>query len=284
MINNILTRHTRILFLTLSIVACQDDYMAEHNESIVVEGWIESGEFPVVIVTRSAPVSDKSININQLYDYVVKWAVVSISCGDTTVTLTGKYDNRYFPPFIYTTGNLRGEELKTYTLNIDYKEYHVQAISTIPQAPRIDSLTVGATADNDSTPTLSVCFHDQYKSDNYYQIFVKKGSNSRQYLASYLGCINNTSTPQNHIIPVHQAHQFGNKHYTPYFTSGDTVSVKLARIDRQSYIFWSEYENAITLSGNMMFPYTTNIPSNIVGGLGYWCGMGIDTRHTIITK
>lgn len=59
-------------------------------------------------------------------------------------------------------------------------------------------------------------------------------------------------------------------------------NVKLAQVDEQSYNFWSEYDKNIILGGSMLFPKSTNLPSNVEGAIGYWCGMGSTTRTLII--
>lgn len=59
-------------------------------------------------------------------------------------------------------------------------------------------------------------------------------------------------------------------------------NVKLAQVDEQSYNFWSEYDKNIILGGSTLFPKTTNLPSNVEGAIGYWCGMGSTTRTLII--
>lgn len=72
------------------------------------------------------------------------------------------------------------------------------------------------------------------------------------------------------------------KHYQPYFAVGDTIFVKLAQVDNRSYAFWSDYDKSLTLSNNMMYPKSTNLPSNIEGAIGYWCGMGSSTQSIVI--
>lgn len=66
---------------------------------LVVEGWIEDGGFPIVLLTRSMPVNEEYLDPDTLNDYLVKWAKVSVTDGNDTVVLTGKYDKGYFPPF-----------------------------------------------------------------------------------------------------------------------------------------------------------------------------------------
>ena len=67
---------------------------------IVVEGWIEDGGFPVVMVTTSVPVSSEYEKWDSLEDHLVRWAKVTVSDGENEVVLTGKMDRNYFPPYI----------------------------------------------------------------------------------------------------------------------------------------------------------------------------------------
>lgn len=270
--------------LMFVLVSCEDDYYTEsgYQTSLVVEGWIEDGEFPVVILTRSVPIMTEAIAIDSLWGYVVRWATVTVSCGDSSVVLTGKYDDRYFPPYIYTTGRMRGESGKVYSLNVAYKEFHAEGKTYIPESKPLDSLRIDKVADNDTLYTITACFTDNTEEKNYYQFFVRTGNYSRQFLAAYLGSVNDNVLTGYTEVPIYQGHQFGKKKYTPYFVSGDTVAVKLAHLDSQSYSFWNEYNKALSLKDNMMFPKSTNLPSNINGGIGYWCGYGITTAYTII--
>lgn len=273
-----------IILLTFMLVACEDDNHSAHEyrPSLVVEGWIENGEFPVVILTRSVPIMEEAVPIDNLWEYVVRWATVTVSCGDSSVVLTGKYDSRYFPPYIYTTGRMRGESGKTYSLKIDYKEFQAEGKTYIPEPKLLDSLRIDKVAGNDTLYSMTACFTDDVAERNYYQFFIKTGNQSRQFLAAYLGSVNDHVLTGYTEVPIHQGHQFGKKDYTPYFVSGDTVAVKFAHLDSLSYSFWSEYDKAISLNNNMMFPKSTNLPSNIHGGIGYWCGYGITTTYVII--
>ena len=75
---------------------------------LVVEGWIDEGGFPVVILSETVPISDIYADVNTLNDRVIKWAKVSIDDGENEVILTGKNSPSYFPPYIYTTSRMRG--------------------------------------------------------------------------------------------------------------------------------------------------------------------------------
>lgn len=128
-----------LIFLPLIIVAylassCREDIELVGNDTqLVVEGWIEDGNFPIVLLTKSFAPNKDNLSENDLLKYLIRWAKVTVSDGDESVVLTGKFDSRYFPPYIYTTTHLRGQAGKTYTLTVDYGEFQASAITTIPE-------------------------------------------------------------------------------------------------------------------------------------------------------
>lgn len=69
-------RHILLILSTLAITfllsKCDDNYFADSRSSIIVEGWIEDGEFPVVFLTKSLPVSEKDTPIDDLSAYLIK--------------------------------------------------------------------------------------------------------------------------------------------------------------------------------------------------------------------
>ena len=271
-----------VLFTLFCLTGCDDGYMASYQSEVVVEGWIENEGFPVVMLTRSLPVMEDKVEVGNLYDYILRWAVVRVSCEDRSVVLTGKYDERYFPPYIYTTSHMKGEVGKTYTLTVDDRDIHAEATTSILPPPSFDSIRIDKVSESDTLCALMACFADPKDEQNYYQLWVKTGGDSRQFLAAYLGSISDHSLNGYAETPVNQGHRFRYKHYTPYFTVGDTVAVKLAQVDSLSHQYWSEYDKSITLSNNMMFPKSTNLPTNIRGGIGYWCGMGSTVKQVVI--
>ena len=109
-----------IIFSTiLSIVSCNELILEPNPQKLVVEGWIEDDGFPVVILTKTLPVSNLEIPIDSLGNYVARWARVEVSDGNESVVLTGMQDLKSFSGYIYTTSELRGKPGKTYTLTVD---------------------------------------------------------------------------------------------------------------------------------------------------------------------
>lgn len=276
--------HTLLLLALLDLTACHedDDYLPDYHSEMVVEGWIEEGGFPVVMVSCTYPVTERNTEKDDLADYVLHWARVSVTCEGREVLLTGMRDDRYFPPYIYTTSELRGEAGKQYTLTVDYRNMHAHATTSVLPAPQLDGLRSEPVPGERKLRSVTATFTDPAEERNFYQIFVKKGKDTRQYQAAYLGSVDDRSLSGQSEHGVHYGRTFKDKDYTPYFSKGDTVYVKLAQVDEQSYNFWSEYDKNIILGASMLFPKSTNLPSNVEGAIGYWCGMGSTTRTLII--
>ena len=269
--------------LSALLLSCSGDYLPEQNDELVVEGWIEDNGFPVVILTKNINISNKYQSLDSLSSCIVRWAKVTVSDGEKSVVLTGRYMKGYTPPYIYTTSHYRGEAGKTYQLTVEYGDFHATATTTIPNTQKIDELTVERCAQSDTLYQISLRYNDDEPEQNYYQIFTRVGGRDvRQYLAAYLGTIDNRVVKPKTKIPVYRGRDINTLDYTPYYTINDTVAVKFAHIDRTSYNFWYDYTRNLTTAGNMFFATAASLRSNIIGGTGYWCGMGSDIKYVAI--
>lgn len=269
--------------LSALLLSCSGDYLPEQNDELVVEGWIEDNGFPVVILTKNINISNKYQSLDSLSSCIVRWAKVTVSDGEKSVVLTGRYMKGYTPPYIYTTSHFRGEAGKTYLLTVEYGDFHATATTTIPNTQKIDELTVERCAQSDTLYQISLRYNDDEAEQNYYQIFTRVGGRDvRQYLAAYLGTIDNRVVKPKTKIPVYRGRDINTLDYTPYYTINDTVAVKFAHIDSTSYNFWYDYTRNLTTAGNMFFATAASLRSNIIGGTGYWCGMGSDIKYVAI--
>lgn len=269
--------------LSALLLSCSGDYLPEQDDELVVEGWIEDNGFPVVVLTKNINISNKYQSLDSLSSCIVRWAKVTVSDGEKSVVLTGRYTKGYTPPYIYTTSHFRGEAGKTYQLTVEYGDFHATATTTIPKTQKIDELTVERCAQSDTLYQISLRYNDDEAEQNYYQIFTRVGGrNVRQYLAAYLGTIDSRVVKPKTTIPVYRGRDINTLDYTPYYTINDTVAVKFAHIDRTSYNFWYDYTRNLTTAGNMFFATAASLRSNIIGGTGYWCGMGSDIKYVAI--
>ncbi len=262
------------------LMGCSDDYGVEQTKpALVVEGWIENGEPPVVLITTTLPITSEYQSIEDYQEFLVKWAKVTVSDGENSVVLTGKIDKRYYPPYVYTTGYMIGQEGKTYHLTVEYDNYYATAITTIPKAPQIDSFKVERVEGSDSLHYIKACFTDNPNEKNYYQFFVREGTQSRQFIGSYLGSIDDVVLDGPTEVPVYRGHQLIGDRYIPYFSDRELLTIKFAQVDECSFHFWDDYLKDQNLSTNMFFSSPLGVRTNVQGGIGYWCGYGCSTYY-----
>ena len=264
-----------VLAFAIVILTGCNEQLTTTSSGLVVEGWIDDGGFPVVYVTSTIPTSNEYQNIDSIGNYVIKWAKVSVSDGDTTVILTGKVDRSYFPNYIYTTSWLRGKAGKSYTLTVDYKDFHASAVTTIPERVAIDSFTVEKCSISDSLYQINAFFTDPPTEQNYYQFFTKRLDKDKNYYSSLFGTFSDVVLDTLPSIPVLRSNGIlTTEKYSPYFSLKDDVIVKFVQLDIVSYNFWRDFESSVGLSRNVFMPDVNNLRSNVNGALGYWCGYG----------
>ena len=272
-----------IVFVAAMLTSCDEDHLAVTQPQLVVEGWIEDGGYPVVIVTSSIPISEEYMPAETLSDYIVRWATVTVYCGEDSAVLTGKYDKGYFPPYIYTTSRMKGEQGKNYSLKVEYKDMVATATTTIPPRPDVMRFRLEKCEDSDTMYQVKAVFTDNKEEKNYYQLFSKVGAENKQYLASYLGSIDDDVLGDTTEVAVYRGHEvLSTMDYTPYFRPNDTISVKLSQIDEASFHFWDDYIKILSLSHNPFMAPQRSIRYNIVNGSGYWCGMNSVKDYFVI--
>ena len=279
--------HKWLLLLFLSMLfSCTQDEFHEESSILAVEGWIEHDKYPVVMVTKTLPVGSKTYNTHHLEDYLVKWAKVSVIHNRDTVVLTGKYDKGYFPPYIYTTSRIKGKSGETYKLLVEYEDLFAWAITTVQDPPEIDSFKVDRCVGSDSLYQIKACMDLTHHRTDYYQFFVRVGAQKKQFLACFLGYLDGSTTDSLVEFPVYRGREVGvhngSTDYTPYFSLNDSVAVKCCTVDRMGYDYWKTFVESEYLSGAAMLGTTINLPSNIIGGTGYWFGYGSTTSYFII--
>ena len=270
--------------LLFGLQSCAPDYFEDKRSELVVEGWIEDNRPPVVILSKTLTLSDKYQSLTDLKDYIVTWAKVSVSDGVDTVVLTGKYDPEYFPPYVYTTGRMFGRVGATYTLMVEYEDIYATAETRILPSPVMENMRVVRSEDSDSLYQIEITMRDESPEKDYYQVFTKTGTSSKQFFASYLGYFTDDVITDGTFIPVFRGKSAMDEDYTPYFKENDSVSVKIAHIDNGAYEFWSTYSKNVNMPSSMFLTAISRVPSNISGALGYWCGMGSLRKNIVISE
>lgn len=270
----------RRIFMCLAIClllgSCGEKHQPEDIPQIVVEGWIESDGYPVVMLTTTVSIGEDAKDWTSLKDNILRWAKVSISDGVHEEILTGRMDNSYFPPYIYTTSRMKGESGKTYTLKVEYGGRIVTAQTTIPDPVPLKWIKV-MPSNQSSHADIIAGLEDDSSQKDYYKFFVKVMHEDSVYVPSFMGLINDEILKDcvNEIV-VHRgvSQIFGSEVTATSFDDDAEVIVKFCTLDEKTYEYWEDYEDIVSLSQNPFFPVTRKIRSNICGGLGYWAGYG----------
>lgn len=265
---------TFLLIVTLLLFnSCTEERFIEAEPQIVVEGWIDAGGFPVVMLSQILPASQQEITEEDIKECIITMGKVTISDGKKEVVLTGKKSDNYFPPYIYTTSSMRGEEGKTYYLTAEYKKFYATAQTTIPPKGKIEKIVTGYQNEKYS---INAVINDNPEEKNYYKFFVRVMGRDNSYLSSNFAVIDDENYTFPCSVPLNVGNSFlyanESKSYT--ISPTDRLLIKVAQVDRDTYNFWDDYKNILELGQNPFFRYSTSIRSNINGGLGYWAGYG----------
>ena len=275
-----------LIALALLLAACTPSWQPEGEEKLVVEGWIDAGGFPIVMVTTSVPTSTEYQSIDDQKEHLVRHARVTVSDGENSVILTGMSSKSYFPPYIYTTADMRGVAGKTYSLTVEYSGMTVTASTTVPAALPLDSLWCVPSKDDAGKYNLKARFSDPEGSEDYYRLFVKVAGRDSSYVASYLGCFRDSDLARPAEVAVMRGLSVDNEASWAWnpasYEKGDCVKVRFCTMDRDSYDFWNSYSRVVSLSIYPLFPATYNPQYNVSGGVGCWCGYGASTYSITI--
>jgi hypothetical protein len=288
-------RYGWIALMVLFLMSCEKDIefnLLEPGKTLVVDGSIENGKPPRIILTNSISYYDP-LNFNTISNLFVRNAEVVISDGINTHRLK-EYAEPIFPGFntyYYSIDSsdlssaVIGEFNRNYNLSIrvDGKIYtsatSIPALTWYPDS--LFTKPMPFTSDTNARK-LFARINEPRGLGNYLRYFTKRnrepfypGRNSVFSDAlvdgtTYTTDIDPGFDPNN---PV----EFDQN----YFKKNDTVVLKICNIDRNSYQFWNTWEFSRQNLGNP-FSQPNKVLGNINNGaLGAFCGYACwyDTIH-----
>jgi hypothetical protein len=257
----------------------------EYNPKIVVDGWIESGNYANVFLTFSSPflTSYDSASIRATFINSAKITLTS-SKGDSEILTLHRQDN-YFPPFVYKSSKIKGEVGVTYNLKIESMGNILTASTSIPDIPDIKGLEMETVTD--SSGILKVGLQPCGTEDEFLIMMIK--SSMAKDVNFHPARIPVWWSPQSSdyvLLKVYRSHEtnmyFLNpeddvyKNWPDYqFALKDTVSVKVGRIDHESYRVMISIFSDQSIQENPFAFNSSGIKTNIVGGIGRWTGIGL---------
>jgi len=278
------------------------------EEKLIVEGIIETDQFPYVVLSKSTGYFDPT-DAQSVANSYVSDAVISISDGTVTnqmskicssslsaaqqkelsdllgipVALLSSYDICGFVDL-----SMVGEVGKSYTISIDWKGNNYQGTTQLVEPVSLDSSWFEVFGDRDSLGFLYAEMSEPAAEKNFYRWFAQR-INSYQY-----GSLKGQQKDESFLLPSSSVFddefvngttfEFGYGRPVAsdkfddqvpergFYKVGDTVVVKFCSIDKGVFSFISTAEEQILSTGS---PFATpvNVPSNISNGaLGLWAG------------
>ncbi|MBK6445421.1 MAG: DUF4249 domain-containing protein [Bacteroidetes bacterium] len=294
-------RYILILIASISLIGCEKNVTVEipkADEQIVVEGYIETGQYPFVILSKTLPFFG-SINTSttSLLANTVTGALITLNDGTTIDTLNQLTGIDYG---IYSTARMRGEVGKTYSLTISVNGKTLKAVTSIPNPVVLDSVWWKVDGQRDSLGFAWAHLTDPDTLGNCYRWFAQR-INHYTY-GDDIGKIKDSTfiAPQGSVFEdkffnarsfdinairgqfLNSQKEDDQNEESIFFKRGDTIVLKFCSIDRSHFEFWRTEETQVGNNGNP-FGSPAPITSNIEGGLGIWGGYAT-TFDTIIAR
>lgn len=295
-----------VLFLVIiTLLSCEKEVkinLDTGDPKIVIEGGIENGLPPLVLITKSIGYF-QTINLETLQNSSVHGAEVYVSDGVKKVRLkefsvdTGGNGNKFYYYSLVDFTNpvlpppdslLLGELEKSYTLTVIIEGKTYESTTKIPTPTPLDSIITKVpdrpAADTNSR-TLRIFFKDPDTAGNCVRYYTSL-NNGIMYagLNSVYNdeIINGTNFSTELPLGEPRATEKGFDSLGVCYP-GDTVQFKWAAIDRRVYDFWNTYEFALGTLGSP-FASPIQVKSNISNGaLGVWAGYGA-LYYTVVAQ
>ena len=205
-----------LLSCIIMFFSCETDITVDlpvPPEKLVVEGYIYTGEAPVIFLTRNAgyfaPIDSTSlyktlvidstafsilsaIGLTQAeIDILIVSPDLQITIRDESTLEIDTMSVSFFPqfPFVgYTCSNIIGEAGKQYRLNIHYNNQDFWGYTSIPQSIPIDSVWFShMRPEEDSLGYLGFQFIDPPEAGNYYAVHSRVETEQISFLKPYFG-------------------------------------------------------------------------------------------------
>ncbi len=300
----------------LLLAACEKEITVDlpgMPPQLVVEGSIEPGLPPIVILTRTQGYFEPT-NAAALAAMYVGNAAITVDNGDGPLPLdpicTGALTPEQQALFseltgldpallaavdicVYSTTNtvLFGEVGRTYALRVEAEGHVLTSTTTIPQPVPLDSVWFRLALERPGDDSLGYAWariSDPDTMGNHYRWMARRinhrpdGTVKDPTFISPLGhtfedkYVNGLTFEMDFI----RGRQFfsdrpeDNNEEQGHFKVGDTIAVKFVSIGYAEHEFYTSYDENVGSTGDM-FGTPVNARSNITGGLGIWAGWGV---------
>ena len=278
--------------LLVSQSACEKDIDIQLDETepkLVVDGQIEAGQSPRIVLTKSLDYFG-ALDPASLRNSFVRNARLTIAAGGQTFTLIEDSlavgaNKLYY----YTLPSLKGQLNTAYTLTIQTGGQTYTARTTIPAINRrIDSVwTEPATVDGDSVTyaRLMMKVTDAPGFGDYIRYFTRR--NNEPFYPGFNSVFDDQVVDgKTYTVNIPRGVNKNEvlEERDLFFRKGDAVVLKLSQIDKTTYDFWRTFEFNFQSIGNP-FSSPIKVLGNVSNGaLGYFGGYAPQFRSLTIPK
>ena len=302
---------TILAAFALLLTACEKEITVDlptTEPRLVVEGTIQTGGPPLVILTRTQSYFAPT-DISSIASIFVKDALITVNDGFTTATLDqicsdalteeqiqlaaavtgldpGLLANADI--CIYTKLDMLGIEGRTYSLNIAADGKTASSVTSIPYNLALDSAWFELALqepDDDTLGLINATLSDPDTLGNAYRWYAQRinaGSDGEPkddgFIAPFFSVFEDKYI---NGLTFDFSYNRGSSPYSTadddeneergYFKVGDTVVVKFVSIGMKEFDFYNTFYNNVATQGDL-FSNPAKARSNINGGLGVWAG------------
>lgn len=259
------------MMLALLATACDSPEVAG-DKRLVLDGYIDSGGTPEVILTMSADPAE----VSNVRDHIVQWGKVTIYSSTDSVILTGARDKRRFPPYVYYSSLFKGEPGGRYRIRAEYSGMCVESECVMPRPTPIEEVRFKPEATDTSQMQATLTFTAPQDVPAYYRIYTRVMGQDSTWYPSKLGTFA-VQTPGERVTrAIYRGEQeiYGPKERALTFPRGSKISIKLCRITPEVFAYYREFDNLSTFGGGVFLTVITPLPTNIRHGYGIWSAQG----------
>lgn len=278
----------------ISVISCEKDITVDlprPSEKITIEGTIELNEYPIVFLSKNLAYFDQ-VDTSFVNNLIIgsNQATVIVSYNGTHDTLSQQHVSRW-PYYAFVGSKFQGQLNSTYDLKVIYNDQEYFSSTNILDTIAIDSVGFDKLGTFDSVGFVTIRWQDPASIGDYYSLYTKHVGVQDWYYRPFFSThisddklINGDAFEFYPVTRGYERNDYFNDFEDPNDTTssfldqiaykvGDTVSVKLAKIDENSYQFWSSWYRNMMTEGN---PFTNpaSVKTNIIGENvnGFWIG------------
>lgn len=263
------------------------------EERIVVEGYITSGQYARVSLTRNVGFFDP-IDLTNVEDFIIEDAVVVITDGTIRDTCVFDLNEGYLPPVAYFGQEIIGQVNRRYDLEVYVDGKVLTATTLIPRVQPLDSLWWFPDAvhleTGDSVGPIYYQFSDPDTLGNNHRLAYQRiGIDDIPYSTSGATRTDRLVNGLTYESTVYRSRTYAERYDSSVskeipdqfrFVPGQRVALYWNAIDPVTYEFWQSTRNN---EADDAFSTSQNLASNIQGegGIGIWGGYAesIDTVY-----